>query len=58
MFVLLILEMAANAQQKKSEIGKWYLLNAKKTSVANPVNSSQFKHLSFTENQLSVPGYS
>ena len=58
MFVLIILGMAANAQQKKSEIGKWYLLNAKKTSVANPVNSSQFKHLLVAGNQLSVPGYS
>ncbi|HPE75574.1 MAG TPA: T9SS type A sorting domain-containing protein [Draconibacterium sp.] len=58
MFLLFISVIAANAEQRKSEIGKFYYLHAKKASLANPVNTGQFKYLSFTENQLSVPGYS
>ena len=58
MFVLFILGSAANAEQTKSEIGKSYFLDAKKALLSNPKNTDKFKHLSFTENQLSVPGFS
>ncbi len=58
MFVLFILGIAANAKQTKSEIGKSYFLDAKKALLSNPKNTDKFKHLSFTENQLSVPGFS
>lgn len=58
MFVLTLAGIAAHAEQKKSEIGKLYFLNAKNVSLANQKSTNQFKHLSFTENQLSVPGFS
>ncbi|MBK6281307.1 MAG: T9SS type A sorting domain-containing protein [Draconibacterium sp.] len=58
MFVLFISVIAANAEQTKSEIGKSYFLDAKKALLSNPKNTDKFKHLSFTENQLSVPGFS
>ena len=58
MFVLIILGMAANAEQKKSEIDKLYFLDAKKALQSNPTNTGQFKHLLVAANQLSVPGNS
>ena len=58
MFVLTLAGIAAHAEQKKSEIGKSYFLNAKNVSLVNQKNTSHFKHHSFTENQLSVPGFS
>jgi hypothetical protein len=58
MLVLIILGIAANAEQKKSEIGKQYFLDAKKVLLANSKNQDEFKHLFNSGNQLSVPGYS
>ena len=58
MFVLIILGIAANAEQKKSEIDNLYFRNAKKVLQANPKNTGQFKHLLVAANQLSVPGNS
>jgi hypothetical protein len=55
MFVLIILGLAVNAQQKISEIEKLYFGNAKKTLKSSPKNSDQFKHLLVAGNHLSVP---
>ncbi|HCE59150.1 MAG TPA: hypothetical protein DER09_15280 [Prolixibacteraceae bacterium] len=57
-FVLIILGIAANAEQKKSEIRKLDFLKLKKASMANGINSNQSKHLLVAGNQLSVPGNS
>lgn len=58
MLVLLCLGIAAHGEQKKSETGKQYFLDAKKGILSNSENTGQFKHLFVTGNQLSVPGKS
>lgn len=58
MLVLLTLGIAAHGEQKKSETGKQYFLDAKKGILSNSENTGQFKHLFVTGNQLSVPGKS
>ena len=58
MFGLLCLGIAAQGEQKKSETGKQYFLDAKKGLLSNSKNTGQFNHHFVTGNQLSVPGYS
>lgn len=58
MSILIILGFAANAEQRKSEIKKLDFLRMKKESMANGINSSQFKQLFISNDQFSVPGYS
>ena len=58
MLVLLTMGIAAHAEQKKSQTGKQYFLEAKKGLLSNSKNTSQFKHLLSAGNKLSVPGNS
>ena len=58
MLVFLCLGIAAHGEQKKSETGKKYFMDAKKVLLANSKNQNEFKHLFISGNQLSMPGFS